>query len=231
MQKSSHFDVIKQKCWSQIKREVSNSCSNEFQINEREANNSCSNEFQVKRAKQRIRSTSNNEKLIFRDDFVFVLDCVSNEIIDEVANKESEENSSSNDFFDVFDCASNVIVDEYNSTDNARILEFDSWDDWAETYSRIWSKISNDDDFRCLNSFIVKQWRRLSMFELVHCCKFRAIQVRQKLVTFDMSRRHWHDEKRILWHDNYLYVSSNLIEKTSFVQNNSLIEHLMWNAF
>ena len=113
---------------------------------------------------------------------------------------------------------------------NTRIFEFDSWDDWTETYSRIWSKVSNDEDSRCLNSFIVKQWRRFSMFEFVHCCKSRAIQMKQKLIIFDMSRRHWHDEKRVLWHDSCLYVSSNLIEKSSFVQNNFLIEHLMWNA-
>ena len=76
--------------------------------------------------------------------------------------------------FHIFDCTSNVIVDEYNNIDNARIFEFDLCDNWTKTYSKIWNKINNNDDFRCLNSFIVKQWRRFSMFKFDHCRKFRA---------------------------------------------------------
>ena len=62
---------------------------------------------------------------------------------------------------------------------------------------------NNDDDFRCMNSFIVKAMTTIKSLTIlsswfVHCHKFRAIQVRQELVTSGMSRRHWHDEKELL---------------------------------
>ena len=148
----------------------------EMRKSKRKASNSCSNEFQIRR-KARFRVRMNYKS---KENCEFEL-------------LTTRKISCSNDFVSVFGCASDVIVDKYSNIDNARILEFDSWNDWAETYSRIWCK----------------QWRRFSMFEFVHCRKFCAIQVRQKLVISDMSRRHWHDEKKILWHKNCLYVSSS----------------------
>ena len=103
---------------------------------------------------------------------------------------------------------------QYSNIDNARILESDQKNDWAETYSRIWCK----------------QWRRFSKSELVHCFKFRAIQVRQKLVISNMSRRHWHDDK-MKYYDTKIIVRLVEFKKKNVVDARQiLIEHLMWNA-
>ena len=53
-----------------------------------------------------------------------------------------------------------------------------------------------------------------------------AIQVKQKLITFEKSHSFWKDEKEILWHDDCLYVSSNL--KKNVIKSNHdnfLIDH------
>ena len=44
-----------------------------------------------------------------------------------------------------------------------------------------------------------------------------------------MSRRHWHDEKMKYYDTKVACTFRRVLEKT-FVQNNSLIEHLMWKA-
>ena len=55
--------------------------------------------------------------------------------------------------------------------------------------------------------------------------------MKQKLVIFDMSRSHWHDEEKILWHDDCLYVSIEFYKRNVAHARQFLIEHLMWNAF
>ena len=136
----------------------------------------------------------------------------------EVANSNSWQRESipcSNDFVFILDCASDVIVDEYSNTDNAWILESDQWGGWTKACSRIWCKHMST-TFNALNRSLLK----------ISC----AIQVRQKLVTFDMSRPHWHDEEKVLWHDDCLYVSIEFYRKNVAHAGQSLTEHLMWNA-
>ena len=53
-----------------------------------------------------------------------------------------------------------------------------------------------------------------------------AMQIRQKLATFDTSHSHWKNEDEVLWHDDCLYVSSNLKENVIRANHdNLLIEH------
>ena len=50
--------------------------------------------------------------------------------------------------------------------------------------------------------------------------------MKQKLITSERSHSHWHDEKKILWHEKCLYVSSNLRENVIKANHdNFLVDH------
>ena len=107
---------------------------------------SCSNDF---RRKVTISNFCQRKSISYLNDLVLSEDYVLREIFNKVNRKRFRVRVISFSRFRLFIKRNRW----WNSTDNARILEFDSLNDWAKAYSRIWCK----------------QWQRLSMFELVHC--------------------------------------------------------------
>ena len=130
--------------------------------------------------------------------------------------EESEENNSSSDFLDALD-TSDVIVDEWKTLilNNATI--FESIDEMTtrkhiHEHNAIYDDKIIDNLVELIRSLLKK-----------NSC---AIQVRQKLIIFEKSHSSWKNEREILWHDDCLYVSSNL-RKNVIKSNhdNLLIDH------
>ena len=118
-----------------------------------------------------------------------------------IARKHIQESDINNDV--------SLFIDKRQFRCQAMTMIFDIW---------IHSLSNNDDNFRCLNSFIVLSWI------------FARLQMRQKLIIFDSSFRQWQTKmKNILWHNDRLYVSSN--QKRNIYRIRILIELSIWNAF
>ena len=130
--------------------------------------------------------------------------------------EKSEKNSFSNDFLNALD-TSDVIVDEWKTLILNSATIFESIDEIiARKYIHEHDAIYNDkiiDNFVELIRSLLKK----------NSC---AIQMRQKLTTFEKSHSSWKNEKEILWHDDCLYVSFNL-RKNVIKSNhdNFLIDH------
>ena len=114
---------------------------------------------------------------------------------------DNEKNKFANDFSDFQECVSNVIINEWKTLilNNATI--FESIDKIIARKHIQKYDVAYDDKIIDIFVELIR-----SLLNQDSC----AIQVKQKLVISDMSRRHWVDEKEILWHDDCLYVSSNL---------------------
>ena len=114
--------------------------------------------------------------------------CV-NEIKTSFMFDENEKNNFTNDFFNVFDEKSNVIIDKWktiilnNTTIFESIIEMIARKHIHEHNATYDDKIINN--FVELIRSLLKQ----------NSC---AIQMKQKLIIFDKSHSHWHDEKKIL---------------------------------
>ena len=67
------------------------------------------------------------------------------------------------------------------------------------------------------------------LFELIRSLLKKnsyAMQMKQKLIIFEMSFQYWHDEKKILWHNKCLYISLNLKKNVIKINHdNILIEY------
>ena len=99
-----------------------------------------------------------------------------------------------NDFFDVHDCAFDEIIDEWKTIILNNAFVFRSIDEIIarkhiqknETYDVTIFKIL----FELIRSLLKKN--------------SYAMQMKQKLIIFEMSFQYWHDEKEILWHNKCL---------------------------
>ena len=130
---------------------------------------------------------------------------------------DNEENKFASDLSDSQECASDVIIDEWKTLVLNSATIFESIDKMTARKHIQKHDVAYDDK---ITDTLVELIR--SLLNQDSC----AIQVRQKLIISDMSRRHWIDERKILWHDDCLYVSSNL-RKDVIKSNhdNSLADH------
>ena len=165
-----------------------------------------SNRQILTRLRQFLQSSSNEFRICVNEIRATMLKLIDN-----------EENKFANDFFDFQECASNVIIDEWKTLILSNATIFESIDKMIARKHIQKHDVAYDDK---IIDILVELIR--SLLNQNSC----AIQVRQKLVTFDMSRRHWIDEKKVLWHDDCLYVSSSLREDViKSNHDNSLADH------
>ena len=98
---------------------------------------------------------------------------------------DNEKNKSSSDFFDSQECASNMIIDEWKTLILNSATIFESINKMIARKHIQKRDVAYDD--KITDNFV----------ELIRSLlnqKSCAIQMRQKLITSDMSRRHWIDE-------------------------------------
>ena len=130
--------------------------------------------------------------------------------------KFNEKIDFANDFLDVRDYAFDEIIDEWKTILLNNAFVFRSIDEM------IARKHIQKDETYDVTIFKI-------LFELIRSLlkeNSYAMQMRQKLTTFEMSLQYWHDEKKILWHDECLYISSSLKENVIKINHDkSLIEH------
>ena len=127
-----------------------------------------------------------------------------------------EEINFANDLFEIHDCAFDEIIDEW------KIIILNSASIFRSINEMTARKhIQKDKTYDDTISKI--------LFELIRSLLEKdsyAMQIRQELITFEMSLQYWQDEKKVLWHDECLYISSNLKKNVIKVNHdNSLIEH------
>ena len=126
--------------------------------------------------------------------------CVS-EIRATMLEFNNEENRFASDLSDFQKCASDVIIDEWKILVLSSATISQSINEMSAKKHIHEHDVAYDDK---ITDNLVELIR--SLLDQNSC----AIQVRQKLTTSDMSHSHWQNEKKILWHDDCLYVSSNL---------------------
>ena len=127
-----------------------------------------------------------------------------------------EKISFANDLLETHDCAFDEVIDEW------KIIVLNSASVSRSINEMIARKHIQED--KAYDDTILK-----ILFELIRSLLKEdsyAMQMRQKLITSEMSLQYWQDEKEVLWHDECLYISSSLRENVIKVNHdNSLIEH------
>ena len=114
--------------------------------------------------------------------------------------------------------ASDVIIDEWKIFMLSSATVNQSID---ETTAR--KHIQQHDTIYVTDEIIDRIVERIRSLLIENSC---AMQVKQKLATLDTIHSHWKNENEILWHDEYVYVSSSLRENVIRANHdNLLIEH------